>query len=50
MRTLTIGKLLNNYQDYLTDYEIKQLREVQRTRTEFSTQVEDLKYALFSEE
>lgn len=50
MKILTIGKILNDYEDYLTQYEIEQLREVQKTRTDFSTQVEDLKYAIFGEE
>ncbi|WP_235982468.1 5' nucleotidase, NT5C type [Gelidibacter maritimus] len=50
MKTLTIGKILNDYQDYLSDYEIEQLRKVQRTRTDFSTQVRELKGALFGEE
>ena len=50
MKTLTIGKILNNYKEFLTDYEIEQLRKVQRTRTDFSTQVRELKGALFGEE
>ena len=50
MKTLTIGKILNEYQEYLTDYEINKLREVQRTQTGFSAQVKALKLALFSEE
>ncbi len=50
MKTLTIGKILNDYKEFLTDYEIEQLRKVQRTLTDFSTQVRELKYALFNEE
>ena len=50
MKTLTIGKILNNYKEFLTDNEIEQLRKVQRTRTDFSTQVKELKGALFGEE
>lgn len=50
MRTLTIGKILNEYQDYLTDREIERLRKVQRTRTDFSMQVKALQSALFGEE
>ena len=50
MRTLTIGKILNNYQDLLTDYEIEQLKDVQRRKTDFATQVKELQFALFAEE
>lgn len=50
MTILTIGKILNDYQDYLTDYEIEQLRKVQQTPSEFSTQVKNLQSALFGEE
>lgn len=50
MRTLTIGKILNDYQEYLTDYEIERLRKVQRGKTDFSTQVKELQSALFGEE
>lgn len=50
MTTITIGKILYNYQNFLTEYEIKKLREVQRGKTDFSTQVYDLKHALFGEE
>lgn len=50
MKILTIGKILNEYQEYLTDYEISDLREVQRTQTGFSAQVKALKLAIFSEE
>ena len=50
MKELTIGKILHDYQEYLTDYEIEEIRKVQRTPNNFSGQVNDLKYALFSEE
>ncbi len=50
IKTLTIGKILNNYREYLTEYEINKLREVQQQPTGFSTQVKALKLALFNEE
>lgn len=50
MRRLTIGKILKEYQGFLTDYEITQLREVQQTRSSFVTQVNSLQHALFAEE
>ena len=50
MKTLSIGKILNDYRDYLTEYEIEHVRKVQRGKTDFSTQVRDLKSALFNEE
>lgn len=50
MNTLTIGRILKDYKDYLTDYEVEQLRNVQRGKTDFATQVGDLKVALFGEE
>lgn len=50
MKILTIGKILNNYQDHLTDYEIAQLRKVQRGNTDFAKQVKELQLALFGEE
>lgn len=50
MGTLTIGKILHDYKDYLTDYEIEQLRKVQKGKTHFSAQVKELQLALFGEE
>lgn len=50
MKTLTIGKILNEYQEHLTEDEIEDLRKVQRTRTDFSSQIKALKLALFDEE
>lgn len=50
MKILTIGKILNNYQDYLTDYEITKLREIQQKSTDFATQAKALQGALFGEE
>lgn len=50
MKTLTIGKILNDYRDYLTDHEINALKKVQQNPTDFTTQTKDLKYALFPEE
>jgi|26BtaG_2_1085354.scaffolds.fasta_scaffold03372_4 hypothetical protein len=50
MKILTIGKILNEYHDYLTDYEIEELRKVQREKTYFSEQVKALRAALFREE
>ena len=50
MTLLTIGKILNDYKDVLTDYEIEKLRKVQRGGTVFSTQVKDLQAAIFGEE
>lgn len=50
MKILTIGKILKNYQDYLTEYEIEGLRKVQRGKTDFAKQVKDLQSALFGEE
>ncbi|WP_245574807.1 5' nucleotidase, NT5C type [Aequorivita capsosiphonis] len=50
MKTLTIGKILHDYQNYLTEYEINELRIVQKEKTDFSTQVKALQLALFAEE
>ncbi|WP_241836886.1 hypothetical protein [Aequorivita sp. KMM 9714] len=50
MKTPTIGKILNEYHEFLTEYEIKKVREVQKQPSNFDTQVENLKSALFSEE
>jgi|AntDeeMinimDraft_4_1070355.scaffolds.fasta_scaffold03640_5 5'(3')-deoxyribonucleotidase len=50
MKALTIGKILNDYQDFLTDYEIEKLKDVQKRQTTFSTQVKELQRALFGEE
>lgn len=50
MTLLTIGKILKEYKEFLTDYEIEKLRKVQRGKTDFLTQVKDLQLALFSEE
>lgn len=50
MKTLTIGKIIHSYQDYLSDYEIERLREVQQKRTYFATQIKELQRALFNEE
>ncbi|MCZ4319044.1 hypothetical protein O4H26_08585 [Aequorivita viscosa] len=47
---LTIGKILKQYQNYLTDYEIKKLKKVQSESTSFATQVKNLRRALFSED
>ncbi|MEM0518447.1 hypothetical protein [Aequorivita flava] len=47
---LTIGKILKEYKEYLTDYEIEQLRKVQRGKTDFAAQVKQLQLALFAEE
>ena len=48
MKTLTIGKILNDYQDYLTDYEINKLEKIQLMS--FNISGESLKLALFGEE
>ena len=50
MITLTIGKILHDYAHHLTDYEVENLRELQRKRTDFATQVQQLHNILFSEE
>lgn len=50
MKTLTIGKILKTYPEYLTAYEIEKLKEVQRERSNFAAQVKALRYALFNEE
>lgn len=50
MTKLTIGKIISAYKDYLTDYEIKKVIEVQRTSSDFNTQVKALRLALFGEE
>ncbi|HET8839009.1 MAG TPA: hypothetical protein VFM82_08485 [Flavobacteriaceae bacterium] len=50
MKTMTIGEILANYQNYLTEYEIEALREIQRTPADFSSQVNNLQRALFGEE
>lgn len=50
MTTLTIGKILRDYQDYLSDYEIRNIRKVQKAHTDFTTQVKDLQRTLFGEE
>lgn len=50
MKTLTIGRILSDYQEYLTAREIKDLRKVQKTPSNFATQTEALKQALFGEE
>lgn len=50
MITLTIGRILKDYKYYLTEYEVKQLKKVQKGKTDFATQVGDLKLALFGEE
>ena len=47
---LTIGKILKDYQNYLTENEIENLKRVQRGKTDFATQVRELKAALFGEE
>lgn len=50
MKNLTIGNIIKDYKDFLTDYEIEQLKTVQRTPSDFYTQVKTLKSALFKEE
>jgi len=50
MKELTIGKILNDYQEYLTEYEINELREVHKSSDVFSSQAHSLKLTLFSEE
>lgn len=50
MTTLTIGKILNQYASFLSDYEIEKIRQVQRTPSDFNTQVLELQRALFDEE
>src|SRR5690554_1846236 len=50
MKILTLGKILNDYQDFLTDYEINELKEIQKKRTDFASQVKALQTALFGEE
>tara|TARA_R110000823_G_scaffold315691_1_gene450137 strand:- start:121544 stop:122416 length:873 start_codon:yes stop_codon:yes gene_type:complete len=50
MTALTIGKILNDYQGFLMDYEVEQLRKVQRTPSDFTTQVKAIQLALFAEE
>lgn len=50
MTTLTIGKILNDYQDYFTDYELEQIRRIQRESTPFAEQVKALRNAMFGEE
>jgi len=49
MKTLTIGKILHEYRDLLTDCEIEELRKEQRTPSDFATQVGDLERVLFNE-
>lgn len=50
MKRLSIGTILNDYQSYLTDNEIKKLREIQKTPSDFATQTKAIKHALFEEE
>jgi len=50
MRIITIGKIIKEYKDYLTDYELEKLRDVQKGNTLFYDQAHDLRVALFSEE
>lgn len=50
MKILTIGKILNGYKDFLTDFEIEGIRKVQQRQTKFSKQVKNLHLVLFSEE
>ena len=47
---ITIGKIINEYQNYLTEYEIEKLKKVQKRNTDFATQVKELRSALFSED
>ena len=46
----TIGKILKEHKNILTDYEIEKIKRVQRGKTDFATQVNELQLALFSEE
>ena len=48
MKTMTIEDILNDYQQYLTDYEVHALRGIQLFPSNFSS--ESLKLALFGEE
>lgn len=50
MKKLTIGSILNDYQNVLTDSEIKAVQQIQTQPTKFSSQVRDLHRALFDEE
>ena len=49
-KNLTLGKILSDHTDFLTDYEIQQLKELQKKRTDFATQVDALQTVLFGEE
>lgn len=50
MKILTVGKIIHNYQEFLTDREIEQLRKFQQSPTDFKTQVKELHRILFDEE
>lgn len=50
MTTLTIGKIINTYKEYLTDYEIEKILEVHQTSSDFKSQVNALRRALFDED
>lgn len=50
MTTLTIGKILRDYQNYFTDYDLERIRNVQREPSTFAEQVRALQSALFGEE
>ncbi len=50
MKILTLGKILNDYRDFLSDCEIEKLREIQKRPTAFATQAKELHRVLFDEE
>ena len=50
MKTLTLGKIINHYNRYLTESELKDLRQLQSSATSFSEQTKELHRALFGEE
>ena len=50
MKALTIEKILNDYQEFLSDREIENLKQVHKGGTDFETQVRELQKALFWEE
>lgn len=50
MKILTLGKILNDYQEFLTEHEINGLREIQKRKTDFATQVNTIQSTLFAEE
>jgi 5'(3')-deoxyribonucleotidase len=50
MKTPTLSKIISNYKDYLTEDELVKLKELRKIPYSFSTQVNQLKGVLFSEE